>query len=265
MVYAGVDLHRKRSQVAVVDEDGTVLLERNIASIGSEFISIFEQWQDQPLDVAFEATYGWAWFADLLAEVGIGAHMAHPLATKAIATARVKNDSVDAKTLAHLLRTNLLHESWIAPPQLRQLRQQVRLRVALRRIGSRIKAHVHALIAEHGYQPPVTDIFSRRGRRWLDELKLPDINRANLQRLLRILDDVEREIAGAEAEIKASFKHDPRIPRLTAIPGVGWITATMIIAEIGDPSRFPSARHLCAWTGLTPREHSSAAIGILVC
>jgi hypothetical protein len=66
--------------------------------------------------VVFEATYGRSWFADLLADAGIPAHMAHPLATKAISAARVTNDAVDAKTLAQLLRTNLLAEAWIAPP-----------------------------------------------------------------------------------------------------------------------------------------------------
>ena len=60
--------------------------------------------------MVFEATYDWSWFADLLTDAGIAAHMAHPLATKAISAARVNNDAVDAKTLAHLLRTNLMTE-----------------------------------------------------------------------------------------------------------------------------------------------------------
>ncbi len=69
---------------------------------------MFGELEPEPVQVAFEATYGWSWFADLLADAGIPAHMAHPLATKAIGAGRLKNDAVDAKTLAHLLRTNLL-------------------------------------------------------------------------------------------------------------------------------------------------------------
>jgi transposase len=76
--------------------------------------------------VVFEATDGWSWFTDLVADAGIPAHMAQPLATKAISAARVKNDAVDAKTLAHLLRTNLLAEAWIAPPAAREARRLVR-------------------------------------------------------------------------------------------------------------------------------------------
>jgi hypothetical protein len=104
MVYVGVDLHRKRSHVVALDPAGQVLVSRRIGNAPAEFWRIFGELEPQPIEVVFEATYGWSWFADLLADAGIPAHMAHPLATKAISAARVKNDAVDAKTLAHLLR-----------------------------------------------------------------------------------------------------------------------------------------------------------------
>jgi hypothetical protein len=114
MVCVGVDLHRKRSQVVALDPAGGVVLSRRIGNAPAEFLRIFGELEPRPIEVAFEATDGWSWFADLLADAGIPAHMAHPLATKAISAARVKNDAVHAKTLAHLLRTNLLAEAWIA-------------------------------------------------------------------------------------------------------------------------------------------------------
>ena len=114
MVYVGVDLHRKRSHIVALDPTGEVVLSRRIGNAATEFLRLFGELEPEPIEVVFEATYGWSWFADLLADTGIPAHMAHPLATKAIAAARVKNDAVDAKTLAHLLRTNLLAEAWIA-------------------------------------------------------------------------------------------------------------------------------------------------------
>jgi transposase len=95
---------------------------------------------------AAQATYGWGWFASLLADAGIEAHMAHPLATKAIGAGRVKNDAVDAATLAHLLRTNLLPEAWVAPPDVRELRRLVRMRASLVRVRSRLKCQVHAIL-----------------------------------------------------------------------------------------------------------------------
>jgi transposase len=89
--------------------------------------------------------------------------MAHPLATKAISAARVKNDAVDAKTLAHLLRTNLLAEAWIAPPAAREARRLVRTRAGLVRMRSRVQSQLHALLADLGIIPELTPCSARPG------------------------------------------------------------------------------------------------------
>ena len=94
--------------------------------------------------VALEATYGWEWLAELLEDAGYELHLAHPLRTKAIAAARVKTDAVDARTLAHLLRADLLPEAYIAPRELRDLRELLRHRVALTRMRSALKNRVRA-------------------------------------------------------------------------------------------------------------------------
>src|SRR6266536_1640597 len=78
MVYVGVDLHRKSSHVAVLAGDGELLASRRIASRPEEFLRVLGELEPGPVEVAFEATYGWVWFADLLADVGIPAHMPHP-------------------------------------------------------------------------------------------------------------------------------------------------------------------------------------------
>ena len=153
MVYVGVDLHRKRSHVVALDPAGEVVLSRRIGNAPAEFLRIFGELEPQPIEVVFEATYGWSWFADLLADAGIPAHMAHPLATKAISAARVKNDAVDAKTLAHLLRTNLLAEAWIAPPDAREARRLVRTRAGLVRMRSRVQFPVARPAGRPGCHP----------------------------------------------------------------------------------------------------------------
>jgi transposase len=107
MVYVGIDLHRRRSQVAALDEQGTELLSRRIVNDPQTFLELLAGLGDQPA-IALEATYGWEWLADLLEEAGYELHLSHPLRTKAIAAARVKTDAVDARTLAHLLRADLL-------------------------------------------------------------------------------------------------------------------------------------------------------------
>jgi transposase len=260
MVYIGVDLHRKVSQVAAVDERGEMLGNRRVASNFDELFRVFGELAPEPHQtaVAFEATFGWGWFADLLRDAGMDAHMSHPLLTKAIANARVKNDAVDAKTLAQLLRTGMLPEAWMAPPEVREARRLVRMRVSLTRMRSRLKAQVHALLAEHGVANPMSDVFGRRGRQLLEELRLPQHSQGRLEACLRLIDDLGTEIEIADTEILALYETDPRTRRLLPIPGIGPTTAAIILAEIGDVYRFPDARHLCAWAGLTATERSSA-------
>ena len=258
MVYIGVDLHRKVSQLAGLDASGELVFERRIPTAPAEFCRVFGELGAEPIEVAFEATYGWGWFADLLADVGIPAHMAHPLATKAISAGRVKNDAVDARTLAHLLRTNLLPEACIAPPEVRAARHLVRMRAALVRIRSRLKAQVHALCAERGVAIPVSDLFGRGGRELLAGLALPALPANRLAAHLRLIDALGAEITEAEREIVRLFGDDPRIERLTPIPGIGFLTAATVVAEVWDVSRFPRPERLTSWAGLTPSERSSA-------
>jgi transposase len=184
--------------------------------------------------------------------------MAHPLATKAISSGRVKNDAVDARTLAHLLRTNLLPEAWIAPPEIREARRLVRMRVSLVRMRSRLKAQVHALCADAGVAVPVSDLFGRRGRALLSDLALRPLSAGRLAASLRLIDDLAREIIEADREITRLYRDDDRVRRLTPIPGIGLLTAATILAEVGDSSRFSCPERLTSWAGLTPTERSSA-------
>src|SRR3954463_6965470 len=101
----GIDLHRKRSHIAVIDEEGEQLLSRRIINDPQTFLALLEGVGE--CRVALEATYGWEWLADVLQDAGYELHLAHPMRTKAIASARVKTDAVDARTLAHLLRADL--------------------------------------------------------------------------------------------------------------------------------------------------------------
>jgi transposase len=260
VVYIGVDLHRKVSQVAAVNEAGQLLLSRRVPTDGSELLRVFGEVAPEAAakSVAFEATFGWGWFADLLRDAGAEVHMAHPLATKAIATARVKNDAVDAKTLALLLRSEMLPEAWAAPLEVREARRLVRMRTSLSRMRSRIKCQVHAVLAEHGIATPMTDLFGKRGRELLAGLRLPELTHGRLEACMRLVDDLTVEIEIADTEILTLFETDRRTKRLLPIPGIGPITAAVILAEVWDVSRFPSPEHLCSWAGLTPTERSSA-------
>jgi transposase len=109
--------------------------------------------------VVLEATYGWYWAADVLAEAGARVHLAHPLGVKGFAYRRVKNDVRDAADLADLLRMGRLPEAWIAPAPVRELRELVRHRAKLVVVRSGFKAGVHGVLAKQGLHVAVTDLF----------------------------------------------------------------------------------------------------------
>jgi transposase len=173
--YVGIDVHRKRSQVAVVTEDGKVQLNKNVVNGSEPMLRLIG---DLPpgTPVAFEAAFGWGWLAGLLEDYGFEAHLVHPLRCKAIASARLKNDKVDAAILAQLLRADLLPEAWIAPLEVRQLRALLRHRASLVRLGTGLRNRIHAVAADHGYDRSAS-YWTAPGRGWLAELDLPAASR----------------------------------------------------------------------------------------
>jgi transposase len=254
-VYVGIDVHRKRSQVAVVDQAGQVLANRNVSNGVQPILQVIG---DLPIDtpVAFEAAFGWGWLVELLEDYSFQPYLVHPSRRKAIASARLKNDKVDAHILAQLLRADLLPEAWIAPPAVRQLRALLRHRIQLVRLRTLLRNRIHAVLADHGCHRP-EGCWSGPGRDWLTGLELPAASREVIADCLAMLDALQVPIDRLDAEVHAHAKAEPRVKLLTTLPGVGPLTALVILAEIGDIARFDSARKLAAWAGLTPTVRGS--------
>jgi len=254
-VYVGIDVHRKRSQVAVVTEDGTVELNKNVVNGSEPMLRLIG---DLPpgTPVAFEAAFGWGWLARLLEDYGFEPHMVHPLRCKAIASARLKNDKVDAAILAQLLRADLLPEAWIAPPAVRQLRALLRHRASLVRVGTQQRNRIHAVAADHGYDRSAS-YWTGPGRGWLAELDLPPASREIVTDCLAVIDGLAPVTGRIDGELHQHARGDPRVTVLRTLPGVGEFTALVMVAEIGDITRFGSARKLASWAGLTPTVRGS--------
>ena len=254
-VYVGIDVHRKRSQVAIVAEDGQVQLNKNVVNGSEPMLRLIG---DLPsgTPVAFEAAFGWGWLASLLEDYGFEAHLVHPLRCKAIASARLKNDKVDAAILAQLLRADLLPEAWLAPPRVRQLRALLRHRASLVRLGTQLRNRIHAVAADHGYDRSAS-YWTGPGRGWLAELDLPAASREIVGDCLAVIDGLAPLTGRIDGELHAHARADPRVKVLRTLPGVGEFTALVMLAEIGDITRFGSARKLASWAGLTPTVRGS--------
>src|SRR6266516_5752809 len=174
-VYVGIDVHRKRSQLAVIDARGEVLVNRNEPNGVEPILSVIGG-LPPGTPAAFEAAFGTGWLVELLEDYGFDPHLVHPLQCKAIASARLKNDKVDAATLAQLLRADLLPEAWIAPAEVRQLRALLRHRAGLVRLGTRQRTRIHAVLADVGFDRSGS-YLSGPGRGWLAGLELPASSR----------------------------------------------------------------------------------------
>jgi transposase len=119
------------------------------------------------------------------------------------------------------------------------------------RLRTLLRNRIHAVLADHGHDR-AEGCWTCPGRQWLDGLQLPAASREVIGDCLGMIDALQRPIDRPDVEVRAQAKTDPRVKVLTTLPGVGPLTALVILAEIGDVARFGSARKLAAWAGLTP-------------
>jgi transposase len=255
--YVGIDLHRRRSVVVVLNEDGERLWWGRIDNTAENLTREIFAAGGPEAEVALEATWGWYWAADVIKACGAGLHLAHPLGIAGYENRRVKNDLRDATLLADLLRMGRLPEAWVAPPEVRELRELVRYRAKLSRLRAGLKTQVHQTLGKEGVIPEVKGIWGPAGQAWLDELRLGDAYVDRIESLRDLIELYDRQIDQCDTRIHWRLKGDPRYETLQRIAGVGPVFAAIFIAEIGDVTRFPNPRRLCSWAGLTPRHRES--------
>jgi transposase len=253
--YVGIDFHRRRSVIVRMSADGERLGLHRIANEPFELVRVLGLCGEAP-EVVIEATYGWYWAVDLLQDLGATVHLANPRALN-WGDRRVKNDVNDATDLADMLRLNRLAEAWIAPPAIRELRELVRYRAKLVQLRSGLKAQVHAVMAKEGVLPGHADMFGTGGNRELDQLELGEPFARRIRSLRHLIAAHDDEIRALEREIHQHLRHHQGYRAVQAINGIGPVSAAVLVAEIGDVSRFGTPAQLCSWVGLTPRHRES--------
>lgn len=253
----GVDLHLHRSVIAIVDEHGVECGWQRIDNDPKALVRECRK-AGRGAPVAIEATYGWYWAVDALLAAKFDVHLAHPYGMRAMRkTKRVKTDQRDAYELANLLRLGSLPEAYIAPPELRELRELVRHRRQLVKLSTSIKAGVRALLAKHNIRLSARDLDGDLAAEQLAALDLPGTYAQRLAAQRRVLMVLADEVTAVELELAQRLKNHPGYRRLLNVRGIGPVLAAVFIAEVGDVSRFPTADALCCWAGLTPRHYAS--------
>src|SRR5438067_861081 len=222
--YVGIDLHRRRSVIVRMDAAGEVVGEAGIDNDPLALAAEVAKAGEAP-EVAIEATLGWYWAVDVLEELGARVHLAHPLAIGAFENRRVKNDRIDARLLADLLRMGRLPEAWIAPKPVRELRELVRYRHKLVDDRSGLKSQVHAVLAKEGLRFPVAELFGPVGNRLLSATELEGAYCTRVESLRDLIALYDREVAMVDRAIARRLQNDPGYRAIQSIPGVGPVLA----------------------------------------
>jgi transposase len=254
-----MDLHKNTSTLCVKNEAGKEILSRKILTDKNEvrkFIGTIKE-QSTDLSLVMEPVSQWYYYADLIENLGVDVHLAHPMRVKAIASARIKTDKIDAGVLADLLRTNLLPEAYFSSVDVRGWKEQCRFRASLLNLRTQVKNKIHAILFKHALKHNFTNLFGKGGRIWLQSLRFNEPFKTNLEKYLLLIDQLTELVSQSEKIIQTTVTEHSQANLLISIPGISYCSALTIMAEIGDINRFCSPKKLQGYAGLVPSTYSS--------
>lgn len=252
MKHVGLDIHREYCQATVMADDGTIVMEKKIATNKKEIIEFFQNIKDD-CRVVMESTTVWEYIYESIEDLGIDVKLINPRKTKAIAEAKVMTDKISSKTLANLSRLNMIAESHIPPKDIRELRKFVRERVDLKKEETAIKNRIYSELTRRGIPYKKGILNTKHGRKWTREI----LNSLRIEWWFDILGQIEKtlEIYNLDLEEKYDIYPDAKI--LTTIAGIGQYTALTIFVEFSDINRFKDSDDVVKYAGLDSRVHIS--------
>ena len=261
MLHAGLDLSRRKIDVCLMSNAGEVVDEWGSPPDADGLRGLAARaamWAPAVRGV-IESMNGARFVHDTLEEHGWDVLIADATKVKGLAPLACKTDKIDARVLAQLSLHDLVPAIWLPDPAVRRERELARFRLHLVRHRTSLKNRIHGTLITFGKPCPVSDLFGHAGRELLDRLAIPDPWRRNVDASLRLIDDLELQIAQLTVELKRMGADHRYIPLLVTAPGFGWINAFTVASEIGEITRFASPAKLCGYTGLCPRVKQSGA------
>jgi transposase len=260
MLHAGLDLSRKKLDVCLLSDHGEHLdqlaVPPDVDSL-KRLAKRIEEVHGEPVCAVVESMTGARLVHDTLEAEGWEVEIADAQKVKGLAPLACKTDRIDPKVLAVLSQRDQVPAIWLPDSRVREERELARFRLHLVKHKSALKIRVHSTLINFGRACPVTDLFGVEGRRLLERLQVPEPWRGNVAASVLLIDDLERQISEANSRLKDGHADHPYIPLLMSAPGIGWVLAFTIAAEIGEIERFPSPEKLTGYTGLCPRVDQS--------
>jgi transposase len=260
MLHAGLDLCRRKVDVCLLNEDGEHLGQLAGPPDADALRSLarrIEEVYREPVCAVVESMTGARLVHDTLEQEGWDVEIADAQKVKGLAPLACKTDRIDSQVLAVLSHRDLVPAIWLPDPRIREERELARFRLHLVKHKSALKNRVHSTLINFGKPCPVTDLFGVEGRQLLARLQLPEPWRGNITASVELIDDLEGQIAEINRKLRERHADHPYIPLLLSAPGIGWVLAFTIAAEIGEIERFASPQKLAGYTGLCPRVNQS--------
>ena len=243
MIYTGIDYHKRYSVACTLDAQGQKLHEARIdGNVPAAFAAYFKK-LGAPSEVVVEACWNWGVLYDLLEDTAGVAKVvrSHPAKNRIIADAQIKNDRIDAKALATLLRGDFVARVHVPSRDVRQRKNVVRQRLWLARVRTMIRNRIHCVIDRHPLleRPAVKDIFSNEGKAWMKRAPLPPADRTLRDDDFAIHALLQTQVGALEKIIAADNTANPLAVRLQTLPGVGKNLAPVV----ADGDRADRALH----------------------
>jgi transposase len=255
MNFIGVDLHKKSITVCVMNANRTVLARKTLyCDEVKEIVEFFRQFR--PFKVVVEATASYHWFAELVEPLAEKVVLANPKKLRVIAESTKKTDRLDAQILAEFLARDMIPEAYMPTPRLRQHRALVRHREYLKGRTTSVRCKIHRILSD--YNADRKNLFSSEvGLEYIKDVRLSDADRFVIKQLWAEWEEHQARLVALGKKILAFTKKAPEREKearkiIKTAPGVGGVTAEVVLSELGDISRFRNAKAVCAYAGLVP-------------
>jgi len=261
MKYIGLDCHKKFDHATMIDTETGEVKAKRLTHLKEDFAEFIGEGSDTKL--VMESCWNWCKTYELVKDLVEEVTLAHPLKVRAIASAKIKTDAIDSRTLVELLMADLVPQAHLRKAENRIKQRVIRHRAFLIVMRTRLKCRIHDLVdsqllSRDVAQAKPTNIFSKKGMKWLCSLELAtEEDRRISNSYLTLLEAINQEIASSNEMVKEIYDKDKDAQLLATIPGIGVTLATLISTEIDSIERFKSPSKLCSYAGLVPSTHSS--------
>ncbi len=259
--YCGIDLHAKAMYLCIIDNDGKTLVHRNIRTDGAYFLKVLEPYREDVV-VGVECMFAWYWICDLCADAGIDFTLGHCLYMRAIHGGKAKNDKIDSKKIAVLLRGGMFPTAYVYPKEMRSARDLMRRRIHFVRKRADLIRHVQISRIQYNLPEFKRNVRNRYGnsREGIVEHFDDRFVQKSIEADMLTIDHYDDVLKKLEREILNAAKlHDRESLRiLQSVHGIGDILALTILYEIQTIERFPRQQEFLSYSRLVKCKKESA-------